>query len=554
MYSQNQIIDKFKAIHGNKYDYSQVNYTKMINHVTIICPEHGEFQQTPHSHLKGQGCPKCAIKARADKKRYTTESFIKKAKEIHNDYIYDKTNYIDSLSKVTVTCPKHGDFNIRPDMLLQGQGCPLCKNEKLSIINSDNYFSFVNKAKKVHDNKYDYSKSVYVNSRTKITITCPKHGDFQQTPSSHLMGKGCPMCANESTSIRQKKTTTEFIEKAELVHNYKYDYSKTEYKGIDVPVVISCPIHGDFKQKPSYHLSGNGCQKCGSMFSHYEDEIINFIKEYVGDSIIERDNRNILGNKQSIDIFIPEYNIGIEFDGLYWHNELNKPRDYHLNKTNICEKNGIHLIHIFEDEWIYKQDICKSRLKNLIHKNEKRVFARKCTIKRITSKEINNFCNTNHIQGSINSKINYGLFYDTELVSVMSFSPLRKNLGSTKKESVFEMLRFCNKLGYSVIGGASKLLNQFIKDYNPIEIVSYADRRWSQGDLYEKIGFELSNISKPSYFYVIGDKRKNRFSFRKDVLIKKYGCKDDETEHSFCLKNKWYRIYDCGCLCFKWKK
>ena len=120
--------------------------------------------------------------------------------------------------------------------------------------------------------------------------------------------------------------------------------------------------------------------------------------------------------------------------------------------------------------------------------------------------------------------------------------------------SKYELLRFCNKLNTTVIGGASKLFNYFIKKYDPESIVSYADRRWSQGNLYEKLGFQLYNESKPNYYYVIKNKRVYRFNFRKDQLIKKYNCPPNISEKQFCLEQRWYRIYDCGCLCYLWKK
>ena len=136
----------------------------------------------------------------------------------------------------------------------------------------------------------------------------------------------------------------------------------------------------------------------------------------------------------------------------------------------------------------------------------------------------------------------------------MTFGNKRKNLGSKSTTDNYELLRFCNKLNTSVIGGASKLLKYFIKTYNPQEIISYADRRWSIGKLYETLNFKFSHKSQPNYFYVFGDKKKNRFNFRKNILIEKYNCSKDMTEHEFCLSQKWYRIYDCGTLVYVWKQ
>ena len=254
---------------------------------------------------------------------------------------------------------------------------------------------------------------------------------------------------------------------------------------------------------------------------------------------------------REIDIYIPEKKFAIEFDGLYWHCEKNiEDKNYHLNKTNECEKLGINLIQIFEDEWMNKIEICKSRIKSVLGIIDVKIPARKCTISEIDNKTAKQFINSNHSQGYIGGKINYGLFYNNELLSVMTFSTLRKNLGNKNEENVYELLRFCNKINTTVVGGASKLFQHFIKEVKPKKIISYCDRRWGNGNMYEQLGFKLDHLSQPSYFYVIGRERKNRFCYRKDILISKYGCPKEMTEHEFCLKNHWYRIYDCGTKVF----
>ena len=179
-----------------------------------------------------------------------------------------------------------------------------------------------------------------------------------------------------------------------------------------------------------------------------------------------------------------------------------------------------------------------------------RIYARKCQIKEVTHIDSKKFLNMNHIQGQLNSSIRLGLYLDDELVSLMTFGGLRKALGTSQKDGSYELLRFCNKLNTTVIGGANKLLKNFINLYKPKEIISYADRRWSIGNLYIKLGFDLNHYSQPNYFYVINDKRNNRFNYRKDVLIKE-GFDKNKTEHEIMLERKIYRIYDSGTICFK---
>jgi hypothetical protein len=231
---------------------------------------------------------------------------------------------------------------------------------------------------------------------------------------------------------------------------------------------------------------------------------------------------------------------------------LFKDKNYHLNKTIECEKQNIQLIHIFEDEWSLKKDIVKSRLKNILGLTENKIYARKCIIKEVSVKETRDFIDDNHLQGKINSNINIGLFHDNELISLMCFGGRRKILNNNSSESNYELLRFVNKLGYNVIGGASKILKYFIKTYQPKEIISYADRRWSNGNLYEKLNFTEEKKSPPSFYYVNNKIRESRFKYQKHRL-KQLNLMVDESLSATdnMLLNGFHRIFDCGTKKYK---
>jgi len=247
-----------------------------------------------------------------------------------------------------------------------------------------------------------------------------------------------------------------------------------------------------------------------------------------------------------LDIVLPDHKLAIEFDGLYWHNENVVENDYHLKKTEACESLGYQLIHIFEDEWRYKKEIVQSRLKGILGKNDK-IFARKTVCKEISYKESKEFLEKSHIQGNCMSKWQYGLFAGDKLVSVMTF-------GKSRFADGFELLRFANALDTNVVGGASKLLKHFVKDHPEIsKIVSYADRRWSRGNLYEKIGFKFLHKTDPSYFYRVGRVRKSRFEFQKHKLVEQ-GFDPSKTEHEIMKERKCPRIYDCGTLKYEWTR
>lgn len=254
-----------------------------------------------------------------------------------------------------------------------------------------------------------------------------------------------------------------------------------------------------------------------------------------------------------IDVYIPEKNVGIEYNGLYWHSDRYVEKNYHLLKTKKCEKNGIKLLQIFEDEWRDKENIVKSIIKNKLGVSDNIIYARNTEIREVSIKETTEFLNNNHIQGWVGSKIKIGLYYNNELVSLMTFGKKRIAMGNKSSEDGgYEMLRFCNKINTSVVGGASKLLKFFEKKYNPKSILSFADRRYSDGNLYNKIGFDFIGETEPNYFYFEKHKnvRRHRFKFRKDVLVKE-GYNPNMSEREIMEERGFLRIYDCGQLKYK---
>ena len=281
------------------------------------------------------------------------------------------------------------------------------------------------------------------------------------------------------------------------------------------------------------------CNPLDNRHSNKELQLLNFIKDIYSGEIITSD-RKILNGKE-LDIYLPEIKLAFEFNGLYWHSELNKEKNYHLNKTKECKKQNINLFHIYEDEWIYKQEIVKSMIRNKLHKTLNKIYARKTIIKNVSKQEADNFYEKNHIQGKTSYSINVGLYYNDILVSLMSF----KN-----NKTHYELVRFANQLNISIIGGASKLLKYFIKKYTPSKIVSFSNNNYSYGDLYKTLNFEIEKILLPDYSYIVDNKRKHKFSFRKNKLQKMGFNIENKTEHEICLEHKIYRIYDSGKI--KW--
>lgn len=550
-----ELFNKLKNIHNNKYDYSKSEFINTSTKIIIICPIHDEYKQTPKDHLTGRGCPECGRESSIKQRTKTNNQFICEAKKIHgNNYIYDEVKYVNSDSKVKIICLEHGAFEQTPTHHLSGQGCPVCRYIKSAEKNKYTNKIFITKATNIHGDKYDYSKIKYINDREKVCIVCPIHGDFWQTPNNHTnkyLKSGCPKCGRDSTENSRRDDIKSFIEKSIETHGNTYIYDKVNYLSSNDKVEIICKKHGYFWQKPSNHIFGQGCKKCFKDKSNIEKDFLCFIKSIYDGDIIEND-RTILKGKE-LDVYIPEKNIAFEVNGLMWHSEkFNEDKKYHLKKTELCNQEGIKLIHIFEDEWYDKNDIIKSMVRNTLKLNENKIYARKCQIREINRSETVTFLNNNHIQGYVDSKIKIGLFYDNNLVSVMTFGSERLNLGRKSKLGSYEMLRYCSIKNTNIIGGASKLLSYFIKKYNPNEIISYANRRFGDGDLYVKLKFDFIKNTDVNYSYVINKKRENRFKHRKDILVKN-GYDKNKTEHEIMLSRGIYRIYDCGTKLFKMK-
>ena len=279
--------------------------------------------------------------------------------------------------------------------------------------------------------------------------------------------------------------------------------------------------------------------------SYKEKEVLDFVKSIYDGEIIPNAH-GIIGRKE-LGIYLPEKHLAIEFDGFYWHSEQKgKDESYHLDKTNACAEKGIRLIHIFEDEWKEKREIVEDRIRSILGIGQTRIFARKCDVMELDSKTANEFLEQNHLQGGDNSSIRYGLCHGDELVTVMTFGKPRFS-----KSYDWELIRFASKCGCNVTGGASKLLNHFRSSHSG-SIVSYADRRHSDGNLYEKLGFMQVGVSKPNYWYVRGGEKLSRYACQKhrlkDVLEDAFDPNLSEFENMSL--NGWTRVHDCGNMVF----
>ena len=292
---------------GDKYDYSKTIIIDRVTPITITCPIHGDFTVLPGNHIckdkNSGGCSKCSKKKSHDELMEKGRSILLSRihKKFGDKYSLDKFVYRGDKEKVTLICPKHGEFSMRVGSLLKSRGCPKCSGFYM-----DRDF-FIEKATGVHGNKYDYSKVKFKTTKEPVCIICPEHGEFWQTPRSHMDGSGCPKCSYLKRTMQCTKTTEQFIKEAKETHGNKYDYSKVEYIDSKTKVCIICPEHGEFWQAPSSHLSGCGCRKCSkNAQKKTTEQFIKEAKEIHGDKY-DYSKVEYINNRTKVCIICPKH-------------------------------------------------------------------------------------------------------------------------------------------------------------------------------------------------------------------------------------------------------
>lgn len=453
----------------------------------------------------------------------------------------------------------------------------------------------VERARAIHGNKYDYTNFVYINYKTKSSITCPKHGEFTQSPRDHLRGCGCPKCAIEKNANRCRDTKDAFIDKSIKVHGDKYIYNNVEYINAHTKVCISCPKHDDFWQSPNNHLNGCGCPKCRAenISDMLKGELDDFIersnivhnckyiytlvnyktaRDYVDiicpihgvfpqtpDSHLSghgcpkcaksvsipelelRDaikpiefverERTILNGKE-IDVYIPSLKIGIEYNGLIWHSEeFGRGKDYHLGKLRKCNEQGIGLIQIFEDEWLNHKDVCVFKLKNILNINNQPLIR-------------SNECECRYIddknavylfleQNSIEGKVGF-----SECVGAFYKGEMVGCVTFTKNKDSFIINRIALDTKYSYDGIEKNMIEYFIFNHSFKELILFIDRRWNANEndnIYTKIGFRLDSYTKPTKWFICNG-RKRSLKDKDNKLNAIYDC--GKIKYVYCLENQ----------------
>jgi len=395
--------------------------------------------------------------------------------------------------------------------------------------------------------QHRYGSSNY-NNIEKMKITCLKKYGVDNARKSDTVNKQVANTIRDSHFDYLLKFCAE--QKVTLLSQRK-DYVGYAYQN---KYLFKCNVCDHEFETDVYKPHHIFCRLCNPTDHHtLENEIYKFIVSIVPNNVVVKQNDRTILNGKELDVYIPFKKIAYEINGLYWHSESASGigKMYHLKKYKSCIFNKIRLIHIFENEWIFKKDIVKSIIRSSLGCVPDKIHARECVIKEVGESDKRDFLDRNHIQGNDQSKIKYGLYYNEELVSLMTFGVSRFD-----KKVAWEIVRYCNKLNTSVVGGASKLFSYFVENHKPDSIVSYSDTRYFDGNIYGILGFSFIQQTSPNYYYISNDYKSlyNRMSFQKHKLKKVLTSFDPLlTEWENMQKAGFDRIWDCGNSKWIWR-
>lgn len=596
-----EFVEKCKLVHkGKNYDFSKVKYTGSGNKVTVICHEvghdgieHGEFDVRASHLLNGSGCPKCSGRS------VSQSEWIAKARLVHGDkYDYSNIKYVGGRrNKVEIICHQkdengveHGPFIQEAASHLTGCGCPKCSGG--AYIGKD---YFVSRAIGIHGNKYDYSKVDYKRAKTPVEIICRRHGSFMQSPEVHLRGGGCPKCnASKLEGIVMRE-----FEKNGIKYEYQVSIPKLGKKTIDfyVPLYdlyVECQgeqhfMDTDFgNHKKSYAervklddekykaVIENGSKmfyytvteyyhkdKAEADFSFYKDkmlfmdvkEMVQKIKELekkvAPPSIID----DFYGDLLQIDTSVVKTG-NIFSSGKYKFvlNEVKENSSNTLsNRRKAYSNSGYDTIEIFADEYLWHREIVLDKIAHILNKNGEKVKidARKCSVIEISKIDAEQFLKHFHLQGFASASVYVGCYYKNKLVGVMTFM--------NEGEKRWNLNRFATDTSFTCRGIGGKLFKWFIRTYQPIEVKTFADRRFTpnkDNNIYTKIGFKYDSRLSSDYRYFMPGKvdRFHKFAFRKEKLSRKFGFPMTMTEREMTERAGYKRIYDGGLFKYVWQR
>lgn len=510
-----QFVERAKAIHGDKYNYSLVDYKTCKDPVEIICNTCGKhFPQTPDNHINLQrGCPFCGMER-------VKEKAVQRGKERKGKPNFKHRSSTEEwIAKVLTKHPEFAD-------------------------------------------KYDYSRVVYTKADERVEIICKTCGRVMRPKAcKHLFGQGCKTCAARKTAENRAIPFNEVVERAKEVHGDKYEYFEDSYINMSEPMLIKHKKCGNvFPQRPEFHIGKKqGCPFCQHVVSSGEKDVFAFVKEHIHCEV--QNNVRIVPDffvgdkkvhKAELDIYVPELKLAIEYNGTYFHDISLKGKGYHIGKRKACEQLGIRMISIWECDWQddRKRPIIERYLKNALGVREERtVYARNCVVKDVPQDVYREFMEANHVQGYASAKeAKCGLYTkDTnELVACMSFRILKNKDQKDTPFVMWDMVRYATNC--NVPGGRSKLFHHMQQRFHMDHVQSFIDRDYFNGASYLKEGWDLMEDDQVSisFWSYRGGRMARQMWWKKNIpaTLEKLGLSADLYDET---KTQEWNAYNAGC-------
>lgn len=571
MLNTKEFIRRSKKIHKKEnLDYSKVVY---VNNSTPVCiidndinpktgKPYGEFWQKPKDHLLGK-----TNSAKKGVKRKTTSEFIEEAKASHpgENLDYSKVEYINANTPVCIidhdinprTGKEYGEYWQTPYNHSHGASHPLKGVNKSAKTRSYTKEEFIKMAKNAHpDENLDYSKFDYVDFNTKGIIidhdinpeTGKEYGEYWQKPSKHVIGQSHP--GKTKLKITKKNSLSYEVVMKRLKKKFpNFDYSRLtpdNFTGYSGKAIFGCPVHGFFENTiQKFYESKFGCPKCAhNLVSYKEDKLYDYILTIIKKNDVIRGYRKLLPHGKEVDLYFPKKRVAIEFDGIFYHSdEFCRGNDYHILKTDSCEDREIHLIHIFEDEYYYHENLVKGLIKRELGIGVEKLPVSSISVKEITKEVSDEFLEMNDLNGKDKASIYMGAYYKDKLVAVILFK-------KTRNEGEYEMNRYAVLAQYTEQELIGSCLLYFARKYKVKSITAFVNRRWvySKRNVFLSLGFATEKIYHIDFQYVKGRKR-----FPKSYLCKKniekqfpdYDCTGKKPKE-IAEELGFHRIYDCG--------
>lgn len=529
--------------------------------LTLICPEHGEITKSARSFLH-YFCTSCKPVKRGARPSNTNQWFIDEVNKQSSMFTFEKTNYIGLQNPVTITCKVHGDITKTASLFITGYLCNRCNLPNDNRYGAKKSFEdFKNQVEKVYPSLYDWSTASKFKSVSKpFTLTCNKGHTRTKARALDFTVNGCSECVKTLLVPPNKLIYKDITDRLNSLYGSSYTLLDTVVDNVHSNVSMFCPLHGTESRVLYRVLADSGCKRCSPSRSKVEKEIYDYVSSITSEEVIVGYRPSWMLKKE-LDIFIPKYNLAIEYHGIVYHHsskptsnpffsKTSKAKDYHFNKWKLCKDNGIRLISIYDFKWAIKekQEIYKSLISHALQLDT-RVYARKCLITLITQKEAITFIKENHLEGySIPYKNSsfYGMYLDSKLVMCSSIGEI---YNQKSKCFILKLQRICTLRGYTVVGGISKFSKFLLKTHGEFIYQTTNDT----GSVIN--GESLSSSSR--YYWV--DPKTLTFYHRnktqKQNLEKnfKHSILKEDTETTYMERLGYLKIYDSGLTTLKIK-